>query len=74
MRPGIFDYAVVVLLLLREIFEWRWHWPRCVEAIRARVPGARNRAYLSTIIALWMFTLFVLALWIARARPWSALC
>ena len=74
MRPGIFDYAVVVLLLLREIFELRWHWPRCVEAIRARVPGARNRAYLSTIIALWMFTLFVLALWIARARPWSALC
>lgn len=73
MRPGVFDYVLVVLLLLREIFEWRWHWPSCVQTIRARVPGARNRAYHATIIALWMFTLFVLALWIVRARPWSSL-
>jgi len=73
MRPGVLDYAVVVLFLLREIFELRWHWPRCVQAIRARVPGARSRMYLATIIALWIFTLLVLTLWIVRARPWSAL-
>ena len=73
MRSGFFDYIVVALFVLREIFESRWHWPRCVQAIRARVPGARSRAYFTTIIALWMFTLFVLALWIVTARPWTAL-
>jgi len=73
MRPGAFDYAVVALLVLREMVEWRWNWPRHVRAIRARVPGARGRSYRYTILALWMFTLFVLALWIVRARPWSAL-
>jgi CAAX protease family protein len=73
MKPGVLDYVVVALFLLREIFEWRWNWPHHVQAIRARVPGARNRLYRTTIISLWMFTLFVLTRWIVRARPWSAL-
>src|SRR6185437_2882357 len=73
MKPSVLDYVVVALFLLREIFEWRWQWPRCVQAIRARVPGARSRAYRSTIIALWTFTLLVVTLWIVRARPWGAL-
>ncbi len=42
MKPGAFDYAVVALFLIKEIFEWRWNWPRHVQAIRARVPGARG--------------------------------
>ena len=73
MRPGIFDYAVAVLFVLREIVDSRWSWPRCVQAIRDHVPGARGRAYLSTIVALWTFTLFVVTLWIVTARPWDAL-
>jgi len=73
MKPGVLDYVVVALFLLREIFEWRWNWPHHVQAIRARVPGARKRLYRTTIISLWMFTLFVLTLWIIRARPLSAL-
>ena len=73
MKPGILDYAVVVLFVLREIIESRWYWPRHVQAIRARVPGARSRAYLTAIIALWLFTLFVITLWIEGSRPWNAL-
>ena len=72
-KPDVFDYAVFVVLLASSLFDWLWYWPRCVRAIRARVPGARGRLYRDEIIALWAVTLWVLGLWIARARPWSAL-
>jgi uncharacterized protein len=73
VKPGAFDYAVVALLVLETIFEWKCYCPRCVQAIRAGVPGARGNLYRYEIGALWMTTLFVLMLWIVRARPWSAL-
>jgi uncharacterized protein len=73
VRPGAFDYVVLAVLLLGAIFEWRWYWPRCVRSIRSKVPGARMRMYRNLLIAEWAITLFVLGLWIAKARPWSAL-
>lgn len=72
MKPGEFDYAVLIILLATRLFEWL-SWPRSVRAIKAHVPGARGRAYRSTIVALWLATLCVLGLWVAKARPWSAL-
>lgn len=73
MKPSGFDYALLIVLVAATLFEWLWFWPRCVQAIRARVPGARGRFYRGEIITLWAVTLCVLALWIAKARPWSAL-
>jgi uncharacterized protein len=73
VRPGALDYVLLVVLLLGAIFDWRWYWPRCVRSIRAKVPGARMRMYRILGAAEWAVTLFVLGLWIAKARPWSAL-
>jgi uncharacterized protein len=73
VKPSGFDYVVLIVLVAAVLFESLWYWPRCVRAIRAGVPGARGRLYRGEIIVLWAVTLCVLALWIAKARPWSAL-
>ena len=73
MRPGVFDYGLVALLVLRETVEGRWLWPSALRAIRTGVTGARTRMYRNTIVFLWIVTLYVLALWIVQGRPWSAL-
>lgn len=72
-NPGLFDYIVLAIVLIWPIIEWRWYWPRCVRAIRARTPGARVRFYRNTIAAEWVFTLYVLGLWTVKARAWSTL-
>jgi uncharacterized protein len=73
MRPGVFDYAVVALLVLEAVLGWLWYWPRCLRAIRAGVPGVRGRIYRDEVIAQWIMTSLVVATWVAKARPWSAL-
>ncbi len=73
MKPGVLDYVVFAVILIAAIFEWRWHWPRYVRSIRANVPGARMRMYRNVLVAEWIATLYVLGLWVAKARPWSAL-
>lgn len=73
MKPDVFDYIVLAIILVAPIFDWQWYWPRCVRAIRARIPGARVRFYRTTVAAEWIVTLYVLGLWIAKGRPWSAL-
>jgi len=73
VRPGAFDYVVLVVILLAAIFDWRWYWPRYVRSIRANMPGARMRMYRNVVVAEWVVTLYVLGLWVAKARPWSAL-
>lgn len=72
-NPGSLDYLVLAAILIEATFEWQWYWPRCVRAIRARVPGARERFYRKTATAEWIVTLYVLGLWIAKGRPWGAL-
>ena len=73
MNPNAFDYAALAVLVAWSIFDWRWYWPRYVRAIRANVPGARMRMYRNLAVAEWIVTLYVLGLWVAKARPWSAL-
>jgi uncharacterized protein len=73
MKPDVFDYIVLAIVLIAPIFDWRWYWPRCVRAIRARIPGARVRFYRTTMTAEWIVTLYVVGLWSAKGRPWSAL-
>ena len=71
---GLLDYiALVAILLVEPVMSWLWYWPRCMRAIRERIPGTRARLYGVTIATLWVFTLYILALWIAEGRPWSAL-
>lgn|SRR5487761_27750 len=72
-KPGVFDYVVLAVIIAATLFEWLWYWPRCVQAIRAHVPGARARSYRNLIVAEWIVTLYVLGLWAAKGRPWSAL-
>jgi hypothetical protein len=70
---GIFDYVLLAVILILPIVEWLWYGPRCIRAIRTRVPGARGRLYRAEVIALWAVTLCVLGLWTAKARPWGGL-
>lgn len=72
MKPGVFDYVLVGLIVVREIVEWR-RWPHIVRAVRAGVTGARTKMYRDTFVFLWIATLYVLALWIMQGRSWSAL-
>jgi membrane protease YdiL (CAAX protease family) len=53
--------------------EWLWYYPRSVRSIEAGVPGARARIYRNILLPEWGFTACVIALWVARGRPWSAL-
>jgi uncharacterized protein len=73
--PGAFetDYAVLALLIVYPLLEWQWLWPRFVRAISAGINGARTRAYRWIIVAEWAVTVYILALWIAHQRSWSAL-
>lgn len=70
--PGLLDYIVLAVILIEPIF-WLWYWPRCVRAIRARVAGARERMYRKVATVVWLATLYVLAIWIAKGRPWGTL-
>lgn len=72
-NPGLFDYIVLAIILLWPFVDGQWNWLPCVRAIRARVPGARMRLYRNIVAAEWAITLCIVALWIAKARPWAAL-
>ncbi len=69
---GLLDYIVLAFILIEPIF-WLWYWPRCVRAIRAHVAGARERMYRRVATVVWIATLYVLALWVAKSRPWGTL-
>jgi uncharacterized protein len=73
VRPGVLDYVVLIVVVLGVIFEWRWYWPRYVRSVRSNVPGARMGMYRNLVVAEWIVTLYILARWLAKARPWSAL-
>jgi len=69
-----FDHALVpTLVLLLPIVDRVWLYPSLVRATRAEVPGARSRFYALGTLVEWAFAGSVLALWVADARPWSAL-
>lgn len=72
-NAGVIDYVLLAVILLLPLVEWLWYGPRCARAIRERVSGARGRLYRAEVIALWAVTLCILALWIAKARPWGLL-
>jgi membrane protease YdiL (CAAX protease family) len=67
------DHALLALIVLLSLAEWRWYWPRVVRAVAARVPGARVRHYLAILIFEWAFTAAIVAWWASEARPWRAL-
>ena len=71
-NPGLLDYIALAVILMEPMF-WLGYWPRCVRAIRARVPGARARIYREMATVLWIATLYVLAVWITKGRPWDTL-
>jgi membrane protease YdiL (CAAX protease family) len=67
------DHVVLAVILLEALSEWLWLWPRYLRAIARGVPGARARVYRNLLIAEWTITLYVIALWAARGRPWASL-
>jgi membrane protease YdiL (CAAX protease family) len=64
---------LVMFVVVWPLAEWLWFYPRSVRAIRAGVPGARIRLYRNILVPEWGFTACVVALWVSRGRPWSAL-
>jgi uncharacterized protein len=64
---------LITITLIWPIAEWRWYYPRSVRTITAGVPGARARLYRNCVAPQWVFTACVIALWVYRERPWSAL-
>jgi membrane protease YdiL (CAAX protease family) len=67
------DSALVTMLLVAPIVEWRWTWPRFLARLVAGVPGTRLRHYRYLLVGEWLPTLFLVLFWGIRSRPWSAL-
>ena len=63
----------LVLAVVSPAADYFWLYPRLIRQTRAGVPGARRRAYTTSILMQWMLTLCVSVLWVQRRRPWSAL-
>jgi hypothetical protein len=62
-----------VMILVSPFVDLFWLYPWLTRATAAGVPGARRWAYLVGILGQWMGTACVIALWVAYARPWTAL-
>jgi hypothetical protein len=72
--PTTLDHILLVMfVLVGPLAEWLWYYPRSVRAINAGIPGARMRLYRNILLPEWGFTACVIALWLARGRPWNAL-
>jgi membrane protease YdiL (CAAX protease family) len=70
----LLDHILLVLVtLVWPVAEWRWYYPRSVRAIAAGVPSARARLYRNSVVPQWVFSGCIIALWVFRARPWTAL-
>ncbi len=69
----IFDHLIFALLLLVQLVEWRWNWPRYLRRLAAGTPGARLRYYRNLIAGEWLFAVVLLAVWAMWRRPWSSL-
>lgn len=73
VNARMFDYILLAVIVILPLVEWLWYAPRCYRGIRAGMSGARGRLYRAEVVALWAVTFGVLALWIAKARPWGRL-
>ncbi len=73
MTPTLLDHAVLAVIVVASLIEWRWSWPRFARALAGGVPGARMRVYRNIAIAEWAMTFYVGWLWVLRGRPWMAL-
>jgi len=74
MPPGFLDLLLAfVLVVVTPVVEHYRFWPRFRAAIASGKPDARVSGYQRGIVGQWLFTAAVFALWIAYARPFSAL-
>src|SRR5262245_43195481 len=72
--PGVLDLALVVLFgVVWPVYSTLWDWPRYLVRLRAGVPGARVKQYLSTMVEQWVLSAMAVVLWIRGGRPWAAL-
>ena len=69
-----FDHVLFVLFaLVSPVVDKVWLFPWLTRATEAGVPGARARAYLIGILGQWIPVGVVLAFWVSRERPLTAL-
>jgi membrane protease YdiL (CAAX protease family) len=72
--PALVDVVFVfVLVVVVSILEYVYFWPRVRADVAAGKPSARVSAYRRGVLSEWALTIAALAIWIAFARPWSAM-
>src|SRR5436309_1752885 len=69
----VIAHVAAPAIIAVSLAEGLWYWPRMARAIAAATPGARVRAYRNILLEQWTFAAWVVALWLVRGRPWSAL-
>src|SRR5947208_812557 len=74
MPHAALDHVLFVLIaLVSPVVDKVWLYPWLTRATEAGVPGARARGYLIGILGQWIPVGVVLAFWVSRGRPLTAL-
>ena len=72
--PALVDVVFAfALLVVASICEYAYFWPRVRADVAAGKPSARVSAYRRGVFGEWAFAIAAIAIWIAFARPWSAM-
>ena len=72
--PGPLDLALLAVFAVAwPLYSMLVDWPRYLARLRAGVPGARMRQYVSTLVEQWTLAALAIVLWVRAARPWAPL-